>query len=100
MIAPSITRPGKPAILFFLGVTVVILGMWPQATKAQARDSLRSDTVRSDTLASFPDSFRLAEIRVLAPRTLTATGGVGAVEIRLDSLNSVPIPTLEEALRV
>ena len=90
----SITRRGRLAILFFLGVTVVILGMWPRATKAQVRDS-----VRSDTLQSFADSFRLAEIRVLAPRTLTATGGVGAVEIRLDSLGSVPIPTLEEALR-
>ncbi|MEE3185496.1 MAG: hypothetical protein VX310_07020, partial [Gemmatimonadota bacterium] len=74
----SITRRGRLAILFFLGVTVVILGMWPRATEAQVRDS-----VRSDTLQSFADSFRLAEIRVLAPSTLTATGGVGAVEIRL-----------------
>ena len=72
----------------------MLLGMWPRATEAQARDSLRSDT-----LPTFPDSFRLAEIRVLARRTLTATGGVGAIEIRLDSLGSVPIPTLEQALR-
>ena len=68
--------------------------MLPQAAKAQARDSLRSEA-----LENFPDSFRLDGIRVLAGRRLTVTGGVGAVEMRLDSLGSVPIPTLEEALR-
>ena len=87
-------RPRKPAILVLLAATVMLLGMWPRATKAQAPDSLRSDT-----LANYSDAFRLGEIRVVAPRTLTATGGVGAIEIRLDSLASVPVPTLEQALR-
>ena len=87
-------RPRKPAILVLLVATVMLLGMWPRATKAQAPDSLRSDT-----LANYSDTFRLGEIRVVAPRTLTATGGVGAIEIRLDSLASVPVPTLEQALR-
>ena len=72
----------------------MMFGMWPQATEAQARDS-----VRSDTLVNYPDSFELDELRVVAPRRLSATGGVGAVEMRLDSLGSVPVPTLEQALR-
>jgi len=88
------TRRGRPALCFFLGATVVILGVWPRATKAQVRDSLRADT-----LSNFPSVFRLDELEVVAPRTLTATGGVGAIEIRLDSLASVPVPTLEQALR-
>ena len=87
-------RPRKPTILFLLAATVMLLGMWPRATKAQARDSLRSDTI-----VDYPSTFRLDELRVVAPRTLTATGGVGAIEIRLDSLASVPVPTLEQALR-
>ena len=87
-------RPRKPAILFLLAATVMLLGMWPRATKAQAQDSLRSDTLANDA-----GTFRLGEIRVVAPRTLTATGGVGAIEIHLDSLASVPVPTLEQALR-
>ena len=68
--------------------------MWPRATKAQRPDSLRSDTNEIYT-----DGFRLDAIRVVAGRRLTVTGGVGVVEIRLDSLSSVPIPTLEQALR-
>ena len=77
-----------------LAATLVILGMWPSATKAQRPDSLRSDTNETYT-----DGFRLDAIRVVAGRRLTVTGGVGVVEIRLDSLSSVPIPTLEQALR-
>jgi iron complex outermembrane receptor protein len=69
----------------------VIVGAWPQAARAQARDSLRSDT-----LANFPSGFRLDEIQVVAGRRLTATG---VVEMRLVSLGSVPITTLEQALR-
>lgn len=72
----------------------MILGLWPHATTAQRTDSLRSDLVEA-----FPDSFRLDGIRVLAGRRLTVTGGVGVVEMRLDSLGSVPIPTLEQVLR-
>ena len=72
----------------------MILGIWPHATEAQRRDSLRSDI-----LQIYPDSFRLDGIRVVAGRRLTVTGGVGVVELRLDSLGSVPIPTLEQALR-
>ena len=68
--------------------------MWPHATEAQ-----RPDSLRSDILEIYPDSFRLDGIRVVAGRRLTVTGGVGVVEIRLDSLGSVPIPTLEQALR-
>ncbi|MCH7858021.1 MAG: hypothetical protein IIB37_14825, partial [Gemmatimonadetes bacterium] len=57
------------------------------------------DSLRADTLSNFTSVFRLDELEVVAPRTLTATGGVGAIEIRLDSLASVPVPTLEQALR-
>ena len=93
-IPPSIGRPRKRAILVPLTATIVILGMWPQAMRAQTPDSLRSDTT-----VSLPDTIQLAEIEVVASRTLTATGGVGAIEMRLDSLGSVPVPTLEQALR-
>ena len=68
--------------------------MWPHTTAAQ-----RSDSLRSDSFENYPDSFRLDGIRVVAGRRLTVTGGVGVVEMRLDSLGSVPIPTLEQALR-
>ncbi len=57
------------------------------------------DSIQSDTLGAFPDSFLMTEIRVLARQRLTATGGVSAVEMRLDSMASLPIPTLEQALR-
>ena len=57
------------------------------------------DSLPSDSLANYPGSFRLHGIEVVAGRRLTATGGVGVVEMRLDSLASVPIPTLEQALR-
>ena len=72
----------------------MLFGGLPRATEAQVRDSLRSSR-----LLNFPDTFRLDGIRVVAPRRLTVTGGVGAVEMRLDSLGSVPVPTLEQALR-
>ena len=87
-------RPRKPAILVPFTTTIVILSMCPQAMSAQRPDSLRSDTTVSP-----PDTIQLAEIEVVASRTLTAPGGVGAIEMRLDSLGSVPMPTLEEALR-
>ena len=89
-----VTRPHPPAVLVLLAATVMLSAMLPRATKAQGRDSLRSGS-----RANPPDTFRLDGIRVVAPRTLTAPGGVGAIEIRLDSLASVPIPTLEQALR-
>ena len=75
------------------GLYVAILGL-PGLSAAQTPDS-----IQSDTLDGFPKSFRMTEIRVLARQKLTATGGVGAVEMRLDSLGAVPIPTLEQALR-
>ena len=84
----------KPAILGPLAAIVVCLGLWPQATEAQVVDSLRSDT-----LAGFPSRFELEALRVVSARRFTVTGGVGAIEMRLDSLASVPVPTLEQALR-
>jgi len=93
-IPPSLAAPRKPAVLVPLATILVILGMWPHATEAQ-----RPDSLRSDILENFPDSFRLDGIRVMAGRRLTVTDGVGVVEMRLDSLGSVPIPTLEQALR-
>ena len=84
----------EPAVMVTLAAALVILGMGPHAVEAQ-----RADSLRSDTLEIFPDSFRLDGIRVVAGRRLTVTGGVGVVEMRLDSLASVPVPTLEQALR-
>ena len=82
------------SVVATLVATAVIVGVWPQAARAQAPDS-----VRLDTLTNFPSGFRLDGIQVVAGRRLTATGGVGVVEMRLDPLSSVPIPTLEEAWR-
>ncbi len=84
---------GRPTLLTPPGLVVAILAL-PGPSAAQV-----SDSIQSDTLGAFPDSFLMTEIRVLARQRLTATGGVSAVEMRLDSLASVPIPTLEEALR-
>jgi iron complex outermembrane receptor protein len=57
------------------------------------------DSLRSDSVANYPGGFRLNGVEVVAGRRLTATGGVEVVEVRLDSLASVPIPTLEQVLR-
>ena len=74
------------------------LALWlaalPGGSAAQVPDS-----IPSDTLDAFPESFLMSEIRVLARQRLTATGGVGVVEMRLDSLAAAPVPTLEQALR-
>ena len=83
-------RSFKATILSRLLATALVSGMWPQVTQAQVADS-----TRSDTLGTFPSRFRLEEIRVVAAPRLTVTGGVGAIEMRLDSLASVPVPTLE-----
>ena len=93
-IPPSIAGHLKLAFRASLVATLVMLGTWPHPARAQVRDSLRSDT-----LANYPSSFRLDGIQVVAGRRLTSTGGVGVVEMRLDSLGSVPIPTLEQVLR-
>ena len=87
-IPPPTTGHRKPTnpLVAAVVTAVVIVGAWPQAARAQARDSLRSDT-----LTSFPSGFRLNGIQVVAGRRLTATGGVGVVEMRLDSLGSLPI---------
>jgi len=73
---------------------VAILGLWPHGMNAQVADSLRPDS-----LGNFPDGFELNEIQVVVGRRLTVTGGVGAVEMRLDSMAVVPVPTLEQVLR-
>ena len=84
---------GRPSPLTPAGVFISIVAL-PSLCLAQVPDSIQSDTV-----AGFPRAFLMTEIRVLAPQKLTATGGVSAVEMRLDSLGSAPIPTLEQALR-
>lgn len=99
----------KPTLRNPVGLAAVILTLpgiaaaqAPDSIRADAPDSIRADApdaIRADTLDSFPDSFLMTEIRVLARQRLTATGGVSAIEMRLDSLSSVPVPTLEEALR-
>ena len=88
------TRLCRPAIPGPLVATIVWFGLWPQATNAQVVDSLRSDT-----LSGFPSRFELEGLRVVSSRRFTVTGGVGAIEMRLDSLASIPVPTLEQALR-
>jgi iron complex outermembrane receptor protein len=91
---PSTAIPRILAILASSMATVLILGPAPQAAQAQV-----VDTPQSDTLTGFPNRFELEGLRVVTERRFTITGGVGAVEMRLDSLASVPVPTLEQALR-
>ncbi len=93
-IPPYMVNPRALASLASSVATVTILGTGPQAAQAQVVDSLRSDT-----LTGFPSRFELEGLRVVTNRRFTITGGVGAVEMRLDSLASVPVPTLEQALR-
>ena len=83
----------RPTLRGSSGLAVAILAV-PGSSAAQEPDS-----IQSDTLGTLPDSFLMTEIRVLARHRLTATGGVSAIEMRLDSFASVPIPTLEQALR-
>ena len=76
-----------------LAITLVI-SVFPCGALAQEPDSTRADSV-----ADLSQTFVMEGITVEAARRLTAIGGASAVEVRLDSLKSAPIPTLEQALR-
>ena len=72
---------------------IVLVGTYTGGVSAQEPDSLPADS------ANFPTTFLMEEITVEASRRLTAVGGASVIELRLDSLASTPIPTLEQALR-
>ena len=74
--------------------TILVIGTFAGVASAQAPDSVRADSV-----GGFPNTFVMEGITVEASRRLTAVGGASAVELRLDSLASMPISTLEQALR-
>lgn len=72
---------------------IVLVGTYTGGVSAQEPDSLPADS------ANFPTTFLMEGITVEASRRLTAVGGASVIELRLDSLASTSIPTLEQALR-
>jgi len=65
----------------------------PAALSAQARDTLRVDSTR------VARQYELIGIRVTVPRPALTTGGSSAVIVRLDSVGSIPAPSMEEVIR-
>jgi len=77
----------------------LLLASLPASISAQsARDSIRVDSLRVDS-TRVARQYDLTGITVSVPRPALTTGGSSAVEIRLDSLRSVPAPTMEQVLR-
>lgn len=69
------------------------------ASWADLPAQVRPDTLPADTTAGFPRAFQVRGVTVRVPRTATDAGGVGAVEVRTDSMSVGPAPTLEDVLR-
>lgn len=61
---------------------------------AQAPDSIVADSSKV-----FPQTFLMEGLTVSSGRRVTTVGGVGVLEISVDSISGLPIPTLEQALR-
>ncbi|MFC1660316.1 TonB-dependent receptor plug domain-containing protein [Gemmatimonadota bacterium] len=58
----------------------------------QVRDTLQADTSRVPV-------YQLRGLTVLVPRPVSTTGGASVVEMNLDSMVTMPAPTLEQVLR-
>ncbi len=75
-------------------IVYLCLTVLPASISAQdGRDSVRVDSTR------VARQYDLEGLTISVPRPALTTGGSSAVEIRLDSLRSVPAPTLEQVLR-
>ena len=59
----------------------------------------RPDSIGVDSTQTFPQVFLMEELTVLPGQRITAVGGVGVLELSVDSISGLPIPTLEQALR-
>ncbi len=59
----------------------------------------RPDSIGVDSTQTFPQVFLMEELTVLPGQRMTAVGGVGVLELSVDSISGLPIPTLEQALR-
>ena len=80
---------GRRSSVACLSVLHATLGFGAvSAASAQAPDSIRSDSI-----------YDVRGVTVNVTRPVTTSGGSAAVEVRIDSLNVVPLPTMEEVLR-
>ena len=57
------------------------------------------DSIVADSSKVFPEAFLMEGLTVSSGRRVTTVGGVGVLEISIDSISGLPIPTLEQALR-
>ena len=57
------------------------------------------DSIVADSSKVFPEAFLMEGLTVSSGRRVTTVGGVGVLEISVDSISGLPIPTLEQALR-
>ena len=78
-----------------------LLAGFPMALSAQAPDSVAQ---AADSAAQVPDStrqqvFTVSGLTVNVTRSVTTPGGTAGVDLRLDSINVVPAPTMDEVLR-
>ena len=62
----------------------------PAFCAAQQVDTVRTDSTRT---------FEVEGVMVRVARPILTAGGASAVSVRLDSLSSLPAPTMEEVLR-
>ena len=57
------------------------------------------DSIIADSAKDFTQIFLMEELTVSTSQKVTAVGGVGVLEIAVDSISGLPAPTLEQALR-
>ena len=76
-----------------VAVRLSVLLAAPGLVIASAASAQTPDTLRSDTI------YGVHGVTVNVTRPTTTSGGSAAVEVRIDSLNVVPLPTMEQVLR-
>ncbi|SVD34612.1 uncharacterized protein METZ01_LOCUS387466, partial [marine metagenome] len=87
-------KSGSLALAVSSVIAVVGGSMLTQDLFAQEPDSIVSDSV-----GVFSRVFLMEELRVSTGQKVRAVGGVGVLEISVDSIGGLPVPTLEQALR-
>ena len=87
-------KSGSMALAVSSVIAVVGGSMLTQDLCAQEPDSIVSDSV-----GVFSRVFLMEELRVSTGQKVRAVGGVGVLEISVDSIGGLPVPTLEQALR-
>mgnify|MGYP006093462681 FL=1 len=62
-------------------------------------EAQRPDSIVVDSTQAFPQVFLMDELTVSPAQKLITVGGVGVLELSVDSISGLPVPTLEQALR-